>query len=390
MPAIGLGFDCSDPHAVFGDIATGNTFVDRDGQVGMLSSPLLSPKKANKRNKNKSHIPRAPNKFILYRHERLAANDLGDSVKGKVLRQSELSKIIGELWRKEPAEVKERYAQKAAQAKREHGQMYPNYCYRPAKRIEMSEPASPKACAKVTRLKATSSRSRTASAKSEMSFTPRSDSFVSSSDCGESSDFYASDLSSASTFSQFNSPIEVDEPCFSLRQPTFGLPEQSGDIPIGCWSESPSAFSVTSASSGFSVDDGLQLSPDMLSSLQSSYMDHRVESVLASPMSMTSEVKPQQPSSLWGWQLPAAPDTPTPATCQLQPELQPAMGAPLKSYLYESMPAPAMPVSYDMNALTDAMTYQGWSDRVPVSTFYPTLSNDPWQIADDFVPQGWS
>ncbi|KAH8175702.1 HMG (high mobility group) box domain-containing protein [Sarocladium implicatum] len=70
-------------------------------------------------------IPRPP--FILYRisyHTKVAQDNPG-------LSNPEISKIIGDKWKKESEEEKERWKKLADEEKKRHQQMYPEYRYKP-------------------------------------------------------------------------------------------------------------------------------------------------------------------------------------------------------------------------------------------------------------------
>ncbi|KAG0273629.1 Casanova [Linnemannia exigua] len=71
-------------------------------------------------------IPRPPNSFMLYRAEN------GKKYPGLVA--TELSAKLGEAWRKEPQDIRDRYEELAEQAKWDHALKYPNYKFAPVKR----------------------------------------------------------------------------------------------------------------------------------------------------------------------------------------------------------------------------------------------------------------
>ncbi|KAG0365449.1 Casanova, partial [Mortierella sp. AD032] len=71
-------------------------------------------------------VPRPANSFMLYRAEN------GKKYPGLVA--TELSAKLGEAWRKEPKDVRDRYEELAEQAKREHALKYPGYKFAPVKR----------------------------------------------------------------------------------------------------------------------------------------------------------------------------------------------------------------------------------------------------------------
>ncbi|KAF9899931.1 hypothetical protein EC991_008134 [Linnemannia zychae] len=71
-------------------------------------------------------IPRPANSFMLYRAEN------GKKYPGLVA--TELSAKLGEAWRREPQDVRDRYDELAEQAKRDHALKYPGYKFAPVKR----------------------------------------------------------------------------------------------------------------------------------------------------------------------------------------------------------------------------------------------------------------
>ncbi|KAL4909045.1 hypothetical protein BDW74DRAFT_174261 [Aspergillus multicolor] len=72
-------------------------------------------------------IPRPRNAFILYRQHNQAAV----VAQNPGLANPEISKIIGEKWRKLPQEVKDEWKAHAEQEKARHQQQYPEYRYQP-------------------------------------------------------------------------------------------------------------------------------------------------------------------------------------------------------------------------------------------------------------------
>ncbi|SJX61535.1 probable HMG-box protein Hmg3 [Sporisorium reilianum f. sp. reilianum] len=96
-------------------------------------------------------IPRPPNAFILYRSNKMRelknpknTSVLADKGLDKLDYQRQLSKVIGQLWRDESAEVKAIFYEKAQQAAREHKERYPEYRFKPAvKKAASIEPEIP-------------------------------------------------------------------------------------------------------------------------------------------------------------------------------------------------------------------------------------------------------
>ncbi|ROW16997.1 hypothetical protein VPNG_01176 [Cytospora leucostoma] len=72
-------------------------------------------------------VPRPRNAFILYRQHHQA----GVVVKYPGLANPDISKIIGELWREEPEEVKNYWKRLAEEEKARHQRQYPQYKYQP-------------------------------------------------------------------------------------------------------------------------------------------------------------------------------------------------------------------------------------------------------------------
>ncbi|KAJ5124711.1 High mobility group superfamily [Penicillium bovifimosum] len=79
-----------------------------------------------------AHVPRPPNCFILYRqanHHIVKESNPGVS-------NNEISRILGNRWKNERPEVRERYTRLADQLKREHAVKHPNYQYAPRRPSE--------------------------------------------------------------------------------------------------------------------------------------------------------------------------------------------------------------------------------------------------------------
>ncbi|GAA5965681.1 hypothetical protein JCM3765_000926 [Sporobolomyces pararoseus] len=99
-------------------------FNDSPASTGTPKSPSRS--KGKKR--PEGHIPRAPNAWILYRSARV--KELTESGQAPKL-QSDLSKLVGSMWREESAEVKELHARKASVEAKLHAERNPGYSYKP-------------------------------------------------------------------------------------------------------------------------------------------------------------------------------------------------------------------------------------------------------------------
>ncbi|GAA6012506.1 hypothetical protein JCM10207_009022 [Rhodosporidiobolus poonsookiae] len=99
-------------------------------------SPFSASKSHKARAKAKKaaegHIPRPANAWLLYRSAR--AKEFAERQRQggpAVPLQAELSKIIGEMWRSEPLDVREHFARQALDEAEEHRRRFPDYTYRP-------------------------------------------------------------------------------------------------------------------------------------------------------------------------------------------------------------------------------------------------------------------
>ncbi|CAG8848331.1 17854_t:CDS:1 [Gigaspora margarita] len=120
--------------------------MKNDGNEELSKLPNPSEKSSNFntisiRTKAKNP-PRPPNAFILYRQakqsEIVAAN--------KNISNNEVSKEIGDMWHKEPLEIKMKFQVMADIAKLEHMQKYPEYKYHPRRPEEKKRRRSKKKC----------------------------------------------------------------------------------------------------------------------------------------------------------------------------------------------------------------------------------------------------
>ncbi|GLB43205.1 putative high mobility group [Lyophyllum shimeji] len=79
-------------------------------------------------------IPRPPNSFMLYR------SDMGPRLPppppGTTRPQAEVSRLVAKLWHNEAPEVRREYMRRAAEKKKEHEAMYPDYTYKPRSKAE--------------------------------------------------------------------------------------------------------------------------------------------------------------------------------------------------------------------------------------------------------------
>jgi hypothetical protein len=81
-----------------------------------------------------TRVKRPPNAWILYRSEKM--REVLQEPKWHGRPQSEVSQYVGELWKKEPVEVKKEWEQKAEIAKQEHAEQNPGYRFQPLKKAD--------------------------------------------------------------------------------------------------------------------------------------------------------------------------------------------------------------------------------------------------------------
>ena len=86
--------------------------------------------------------PRPPNAWILYRSQKFRELEQSKDPQahsantGKTKSQAEISRIISAMWQNEPESVRRSFEALADEKKLEHQKMYPNYRYRPRKRVK--------------------------------------------------------------------------------------------------------------------------------------------------------------------------------------------------------------------------------------------------------------
>ncbi|KAG0065347.1 hypothetical protein BGZ90_001805 [Linnemannia elongata] len=100
--------------------------MDVDQQEETVDYPKSAKTTTSKTAAKPFKIPRPANSFMLYRAEN------GKKFPGLVA--TELSAKLGEAWRREPQDVRDRYDEMAEQAKRDHALKYPDYKFAPVKR----------------------------------------------------------------------------------------------------------------------------------------------------------------------------------------------------------------------------------------------------------------
>ena len=110
--------------------ANSNTTLRAD-----LSGSQSISKSSKSKRSLKSHTPRPPNSFILYRRDKHA--EITTQNRGaKALNNNVISKIVATMWKQETAEVKAIYSAKAEEEKRAHMIKFPDYKYQPRKSIK--------------------------------------------------------------------------------------------------------------------------------------------------------------------------------------------------------------------------------------------------------------
>ncbi|GAA6029190.1 hypothetical protein JCM8097_001644 [Rhodosporidiobolus ruineniae] len=88
-------------------------------------------------------IPRPPNAWLLYRSARV--KEFAERRKNggpEMPAQSDLSKIVAEMWRSEPLDIREAYARLALAEAEEHAKRYPDYKFRPVFRRRSTKTSS--------------------------------------------------------------------------------------------------------------------------------------------------------------------------------------------------------------------------------------------------------
>ncbi|GAA5823190.1 hypothetical protein JCM11251_007518 [Rhodosporidiobolus azoricus] len=112
------------------------------GQLEPSPQQLRREKQQAKR-MAEGRIPRPPNAWMLYRSARVKEFAEREKQGGsRVTMQSDLSKIIGEMWRTEPLDVREAYAKLALAERDEHAKRYPEYVYKPVRKSSTNKRAS--------------------------------------------------------------------------------------------------------------------------------------------------------------------------------------------------------------------------------------------------------
>lgn len=106
-------------------------------RMSIVSTQPTSPALPTK--PHPEHIPRPPNKFMLYRSAMLKKLK---QVENSEKHQALLSKEVAELWAAEPQEVKDMFGRLAEEEKRKHQLKYPGYVYQPGSRARAAGAAA--------------------------------------------------------------------------------------------------------------------------------------------------------------------------------------------------------------------------------------------------------
>ncbi|OJT12754.1 Mating-type M-specific polypeptide Mc [Trametes pubescens] len=94
--------------------------------------PIDTPDGATPAEEDGEKIARPSNAWILYRTARAAElKDEKARKKEPPLKQSQISQIVGQMWRAEAPEVRKAYEKEAARLAAKHAEMYPDYKYQP-------------------------------------------------------------------------------------------------------------------------------------------------------------------------------------------------------------------------------------------------------------------
>ncbi|KAJ3008188.1 hypothetical protein HKX48_008716, partial [Thoreauomyces humboldtii] len=138
---LGAVFPTTSPTATSGDSARSQSYqtkMHHSPAISDISSPSILSTHAEPTAVYNLQKPRKPprpaNSFILYR--RAKQDEVMKSNEG--MANNEVSRLIGQMWANEQAEIKDLYKSKAEEAKRLHNLTFPDYKYAPRK------PAKPK------------------------------------------------------------------------------------------------------------------------------------------------------------------------------------------------------------------------------------------------------
>lgn len=101
------------------------------------------PKKSHGRRTSVGHIPRPRNAFILFRSHAVSSGLIPRSI--GIRDHSNISKIVGSVWRGLSDEERARWEELAEEEKRMHKERYPDYVYKPKKRAVVSAKLKEKA-----------------------------------------------------------------------------------------------------------------------------------------------------------------------------------------------------------------------------------------------------
>lgn len=120
-----------------GPIRTSHERVDSE-RYNPIAQAQPAASSSSNADKGKKQPPRPLNAWIIYRREKFASLTADKKIggDGKPKPQAEISKIISEEWRNENADVRQHFEHLANLAKAEHQKIYPEYQFRPQKRVD--------------------------------------------------------------------------------------------------------------------------------------------------------------------------------------------------------------------------------------------------------------
>ncbi|ORY75927.1 hypothetical protein BCR35DRAFT_325725 [Leucosporidium creatinivorum] len=104
----------------------------------VATAPASRPRKPKVR--PEGHTPRPPNAWILYRSAQIQILKSDEEISKKP--QSDISKLIGYMWRDEAPAVRKYYEEQAALKKAEHSRLYPDYTFCPVRKPKAGGVAS--------------------------------------------------------------------------------------------------------------------------------------------------------------------------------------------------------------------------------------------------------
>nr|Q870J1.1 RecName: Full=HMG-box protein STE11 [Pneumocystis carinii]AAP13349.1 HMG-box protein STE11 [Pneumocystis carinii] len=121
----------TDCHSPGGNSNTCGTLKTRALSLSPVSSDTAAKKKSPSRSgSSSSGIKRPLNSFMLYRRDKQSSIPTNN--------HQSISRIIGEMWKRETIEEKERYAEMAQRERERHAKEYPDYKFLPRKKKDRS------------------------------------------------------------------------------------------------------------------------------------------------------------------------------------------------------------------------------------------------------------